>query len=225
MTPQMGVVTDADLAAAVAAHNALTIVHGTVDDVADQTDIETHRAVLDAHHRHHQEILRTGNYYTSLADCEHSGLAVAITADRLYAIVCPIPRDITIDRIQIHVQAPSGAGTRARLGIYNNGTNLYPGTLLADYGAVLTDAAVAVEIVINQALVKGIYWLAILAEAAPTLYVSAEGLNIVGRTLSYRHFGSWRAVQAYGALPDPYPAGAAEANEMWRVAFRVLSLD
>ena len=96
-----------------------------------------HAADLDAHTKNVLEIVRTGEYYLSPS---HGYGTLTMVANRLYARPLVVVRDITIDRLAIEVTSAGAAGTKARLGIYNVGTNLYPGTLILDAGEVAVDA-------------------------------------------------------------------------------------
>ncbi|GAI01197.1 unnamed protein product, partial [marine sediment metagenome] len=54
----------------------------------------------------------------------------------LRALPLVVPRDITVDRIAVDIEVAGEAGSKARLGIYRNGANLYPGTLVVDAGEI-----------------------------------------------------------------------------------------
>lgn len=137
----------------------------------------------------------------------------SLSINHLYVIPFLVPKTITLDRIAIYINTPQ-ALSHAELGIYNNGDNLYPGSLLLDAGAVDTSAAGLKSVVINQQLVAGnLYWLAYLAEIANialwqlhmNYMLPILGLDL-SSGLSQASFG-WVTHQAYGALPDPYTVG------------------
>lgn len=173
--------------------------------------------------------LRTGNYYTSTL---RSRRAVAIyddyPANILWAHPIVLPRPITIDRIGINVAAAGAAGAAARIGIYNDGTNVYPGTLLLDAGAVACTGTGDKVITISQSLQAGIYWLAMVSNDATIdfSYIGDQFQSILGGAgLDSDYGGGWEVAQAYGALPDPFTAGGTMRTYLGAVQVRVLSLD
>ena len=145
--------------------------------------------------------------------------------DLLTAVVFPVPKMITLDRIAIRIGASSSTSF-VRLGIYNNGDNMYPGSLLFDAGAVACTPVYVRSIVINQQLTPGLYWLVSLfsvAWAGSAWGVLDDGaFSILGIDLPNAPTGAsfaWSVAQAYGALPDPFPAGGALlSNGAWAVS-------
>jgi hypothetical protein len=65
----------------------------------------------------------------------------------------------TLDRLAVRCTARTTTGN-VRLGIYNNGTDNKPGTLLLDAGTVSITATGLFEVTISQAITAGWYWLA-----------------------------------------------------------------
>ena len=191
-------------------------------------DVPTHTADLDAHTYNAIQKFMTGEYYCFPASHYAN---ITMVADRLYASPLIIVRDMTVDRIAIQVSTAGAAGTKARLGIYNDGTNLYPGTLLLDAGEVAVDAVAIVNITISKALTKGIYWMAIVTNGTPDVMgddAYDQSIPIMG--LSSTNFGVnndyWYVAHTYAALPTPYTAAGSKYNSgKVRVALRVLSLD
>ena len=185
MSPQMGLFTKQDDIAVMAAHTA----------------------DLDAHTKNVWEVLRVGQYFSQW------GLTATqnLTADKLYATPIIIVRDVTIDRLAVEVTV-GDAGNFARIGIYNNGTNLYPGTLLRDYGVVDVGAADVLEVAVDQVLLRGIYWIAIVSDGTPQIRRAAAyevPITILGipvTDFSYKNQG-WVADFVYAALHDPFTAG------------------
>lgn len=160
------------------------------------------------------------NYHYSLLLTKNEAISgYDIRANTLWAIAFPIPIQWTVDRI---FRIRSGGAINCRLGIYNAGTNCYPGTLRLDAG-VLTSAGS--EIVISQTLPAGLYWLAIVAAAINllicnevTYYQGIIGSETVA--LGMDMGPTWKVAQAYGALPDPFPAGASIAPQLLALGFR-----
>lgn len=221
MCPQMGVVTDADLAAAIAVHNALTIVHGTVNDVADQADIAAHAAILDAHHFEPFETVQLNRYLLSPL-VPYVG-AAAITANRLYAGAYPIQRARTADRIALQVTVGGGVGG-VRLGIYADDGNCYPGALVVDAGVIDANVVAFATLNITEALARGLYWLALLSDVTPTVTHAGGLLSIVGSVLPEPRSGFYVA-QGYGVLPDPFPAGGSVGYRGTGLCLRFSSMD
>ena len=81
----------------------------------------------DAHMADIFQTLRTGGYYGIPYSSYDSEAAMA--ANTLYAVPFLVARSSTWDRIAIEVTT-AAAGKSARLGIYKNGDNLYPGSLV-----------------------------------------------------------------------------------------------
>ena len=187
-----------------------------------------HSLDLDAHTRNQLEVLRTGHYHIT---GRGSGTAQTIGANTLWAIPFIVARDMTVDRIAIEVSALA-EGASARLGIYNNGTNLYPGSLLLDAGTVSVATTGIKTITINQALPKGIYWMVVVSDGNPSLsslyiyYGSTFILGLREDNFSYSYLG-WSVAFTYAALPDPFTAGGSAnvSNNAPIVAVRIASLD
>lgn len=79
-----------------------------------------------------------------------------------------VPRAITIVRIGAEITAVGEAGSKLRLGIYNDNGSCFPGTLLLDAGQIAGDSATVQELTISQALAPGLYWVGGAVQAAPT---------------------------------------------------------
>jgi hypothetical protein len=97
---------------------------------------------------------------------------VAVTADTLYAIPMPIARPCSINAIGFRVMI-STAGS-ARFGIYSNAAG--PDAKIAEgASAPSTGASVSAELALAApaALKPGLYWLAALFSAAPTIQFTA----------------------------------------------------
>ncbi len=187
-----------------------------------------HIARLDAHTYEAFSILRTGEYYVGYM--VGNTISISVTVNRLIAVPLIVSRDMTVDRICIYVQVAGAAGKKARLGIYNNGTNLYPGTLLLDAGEVAIDSTGIKAITINQALTKGVYWLAIVCNDG-NLDIKGIANIFLAPPLSihdvYHHVsnGQWYVAHSYAALPDPFTAGGTLTYGSFLVPVRVASLD
>ena len=173
-----------------------------------------HEVELDAHIRSPWQVLRTGEYHVFLPYTLVNNSGV-LTVDILYTAPAVIPRQLTVDRIAVQVTTAAAAGKKARLGIYRDGTNLYPGSLVLDAGEVAVDSTGVKTITINQTLGKGNYWLVVVSDGAPTLRfstgVAASPLGLDG-TNFYSTQSYWSVAHTYGALPDPFTGGGTMAS-------------
>lgn len=189
-------------------------------------ELYEHQTQLDAHTRNSLGILRTGEYHQSYG-AARGNASVGIAANTLTAMPFIVPRNMSFDRIAIDVTALA-AGKSVRLGIYRDGINVYPGSLLLDAGMVDASTVGIKAVIIDRALTKGLYWLAALSDGTPSLahqYAQPNPLGMISSTFVYSNSG-WAVAQAYGALPDPFPAGGS-AESGWRpvVLLRLASLD
>jgi len=130
------------------------------------------------------------------------------------------------DRIGINVTTAGAAGALARLGIYKvDQSTYYPSSLVLDAGAVDCTGTGVKFITINQILEIGWSLLALVVnDATIAMSYNDRGLTPLGGAgpnilVNY----GWQVAQAYGALPDPYPAGGTYYNAK-QVALRVAEL-
>ncbi len=196
---------------------------GTVDGV----DIAAHAVDLDAHTYSFMQKIRTGvHFWPFIVRAEGT---LNLTVDALYAIPFFVARDITIDRLGIEVTG-ADVGKIVRLGIYNDGTNLYPGTLLQDYGTV-SGAGVAVVVASSdQVLTKGLYWLALVSDGGPQLKMYTSAYPILGSFPTNFAIVSestgWRKTSVgAGVLPNPFTAGGTLISGVPIVLPRLKTLD
>ena len=192
----------------------------------DGVDLSVHAADLDAHMSDIYQTLVTGEYFAPYPI--QTSVTAAFSANILHAMPCFVARPMTVDRIACDVTAQ--AGEKIRMGIYNDGTNLYPGTLLLDAGEITLSATGMQVIVINQALTRGLYWLVILSNGAPTMRIwypafSPLGISSTSFLLTTGCLGFWWVAFTYNALPTPFTAGAAISTNPYAIALRLKSLD
>ena len=133
----------------------------------------------------------------------------ALVAGRMYAMPFISPKAITLDQIGVYVSTLST--TTARLGIYSDGGNCYPGSRLLDAGTIDVTGTGAKKIAINQALESGkLYWLVIVCAATPAIYCIpvAAVISILGvsNALGTAQNAGLYVTQAYGALPATFPS-------------------
>jgi len=175
------------------------------------------------------EVLKTGNYlnYWGLGA---STSATIVVADKIYA-TSPllVARPMTIDRLAVNVKVAGTAGKKARIGIYQNGTNCYPGALLLDAGEIAVDSTGVKAVTINQALPKGLYWMAFISDGTPEMihaYNAPSPLGVRESALSYKYHMIYKTSVGYGALPDPFTAGGIDAADGAPAIYaRLASLD
>lgn len=188
-----------------------------------------HMADLDAHHKELWDTFRTGQYYRGAGAFQAYTSGGAIVANTLYAFPLWIPRAMTLDRIAVQVTAQ--AGQKVRLGIYNDGTNLYPGILVKDAGEItLSSTGVKTIDIDPTALTKGLYWVACVSDGTPSLRmeITYEYILGVGAANFSTFYRGWTVSHTYAALPDPFTAGGSlNASNTARPAIlvRIKSLD
>lgn len=193
----------------------------------DGVDISAHAAALDGHTKSILELARTGQYYLPI----NGGWAnQTLTANMLYATFLYVARAITIDRIAVWVSTADAVNPNIRLGIYNDGANLYPGTLLLDAGVVSAATTGLKAIEISQALTKGLYWVVAVSDGTPTLRATDANtmqwtpLGLDSTDITANLIG-WTVAFTYAALPNPFTAGGTAQRIRLREPVRILSLD
>jgi len=165
---------------------------------------------------------RVGRYYSSDAVGTQTCGADTIPMDQIYGVPFVVPVSQDFDRIAIYAPAGTANGV-ARLGIYEDGGDVYPGDLIVGTAELdLTDIGVK-EAVIAETLTPGLYWLAIVSDGDSNVTINrhyGEGRNCVLFPIL-----GWKAglvtapgvclytAQAYGAMPDPFPAINGETEE------------
>ena len=145
-------------------------------------------------HLHYTRVIgqerSTGEWFSSAAQ----------VANRLYAIPIQVFRRFAVSKLGWVISVQAG---NIRTGIYrDNGDTPVGGALLIDNGGVacgLGNRKQEVDCVLI--LEPGLYWLAMVCDAAPTL-IASQGIGVLGGTLL-----KGRVAFAYAALPNPFPAG------------------
>lgn len=192
------------------------------DDIARMA---AHVADLDAHLKVIWDSIRTGVY---IQTCGYSNSTMTLMADRLYAIPFIVPQTMTFDRIALSVTT-GDAGKKVRLGIYNNGTNFYPGTRILA-GAELDVSAIEVDAeTINVQLTRGLYWLALLGNGTPIVrnFLGDRQSLPLGMNAAFTAWCvGWIVALGYATIPDPFTAagGIIYYNDAPMVALRVASI-
>lgn len=151
----------------------------------------------------------SGYYYTPSIGGATLGNA-ALVANSIYFMPIFIAKAITINRIGIVIQGTGVAGNNIRLGLYSNGSNGLPGTLIVDAGNIDCSTGGNKEAVINATLQPGWYWVAVGTNSAPTVstFSSLACQTILGKTsFDVTNSGSLRFTTfTYGALPSNAPS-------------------
>jgi len=152
-------------------------------------------------------ILHEETYRELMSRCANAG--AALVAGRMYAMPFISPKAITLDQIGVYVSTLST--TTARLGIYSDGGNCYPGSRLLDAGTIDVTGTGAKKIAISQALEAGkLYWLVIVCAATPAIYCIpvAAVVSILGTSnaIGTAQNAGLYVTQAYGALPATFPS-------------------
>ena len=139
--------------------------------------------------------------------------------DILKVIPFIAPRNPTVlDRIAIKLDVGLGAEDFARLGVYADDGNLYPGSLLLDAGTVSLDD-LGVKAISIDLTVTGLVWLAYVANASAEIGVIPRdeiATHVLGwpSTLLSSGLDNLIARSGYGIaftfapLPAPFPSGA-----------------
>jgi len=152
-----------------------------------------------------------GNYHTNALGAG-SLTSAPIQANRLFAMPFPVPVTQKFDRIAVNITM--GATGVCRLGIYADNGRTYPGTLILNAGEINTGTNGGQQFTVSQTLHAGIYWLACLFNATPSISnVPAGAVVHLGRSLSQiagEAQSGWTILSfPYGNLPSPFPTMAS----------------
>jgi len=161
---------------------------------------------------------KNGGYFGATL---HFGVALTTQSissiNSLRAFPFIVSKTQAFDRIAIRVTTTGSAGAVARIGIYADSGNIYPGSLIADSGelSMVGTAPFVREANISVTLKPGLYWTCVITGGATGTAVQAtpvaQAFSVDGfdSTLSGAPNMGWAAIQTYGALPQSYPAGAS----------------
>jgi hypothetical protein len=150
---------------------------------------------------------RAGQYHAGINAADMATAAVAANALDMLPFYVPVAQ--TFDRIAINVT--TAAAGNARLGVFADDGTVYPSSLIVDAGEVDTGATGIRWLSISLSLIPGLYWLARIHNATPTLRSLFHYAMIpLGSTdLGTAMITGYRVTQAYGTLPAVFPTGAA----------------
>lgn len=139
--------------------------------------------------------------------------SAAGTANLIVAYPIVIARRTVVDRCCFR-QGTALVGSLMRYAIYDSDpTLLYPRNMVLDLGEFDVSAGAGVqESIINFTFNAGLYWIAKIQNNGKIFYVysSTGHLAALGfpNNITYNHASGLNLVQAYGALPNPFTAGA-----------------
>lgn len=158
--------------------------------------------------------LAVGRYYTPSEDVTAGTITMVL--NRMWAVPFNVGRQCSVDRIGLEVTVAGTAGNVIRLGIYDTQGGL-PGNRILDAGTVPGDAIATPEIVINQALAPGLYWLVAVSQIQPVGDVRALGAvssSYIGHTANpgATNFKAYRIDAIAGALPTPFGVPVADSS-------------
>ena len=141
-------------------------------------------------------------------------------ADNLRLVPFIVTKAHTYDRIGLGVTSGSGVSRYMRLGIYSTtyaSGYPYPDALILDSGEITVSSNAFYEVNISQLLTPGLYWLAFLNSYAFTIRLVSAASCPINYLLGAPDGASGQdgyitVSQAYGALPNPFTAGAAPST-------------
>lgn len=168
-----------------------------------------------------------GQWYSMEIVCNNNlGSLFWIGANYLWAFPMHVGQTQSFDQIAACVYGGQAAGREFRLGIYkSNPATGYPGDLVCDSGVLSAASTSWKQAAITAALDAELHYLAILGShniqfrATRRAYVG----TFLGRATpsNVYHGTCWRVIQAYGALPDPFPGGAVIRVEGYPVGILI----
>ena len=145
---------------------------------------------------------------------------VAVAADTLLAFPFILQTTTKMDTITFRVGTVGTATAAARVGIYRDNGNTYPGALIFDSGSIAVDSGTgAKNTTITSGLQifpPGLYWAVYVngVAAGPLLRVQSGATHLIGIQGVDSGGGSiaggygYSVAHTFGALPDPYTGGA-----------------
>lgn len=162
-----------------------------------------------------------GEYY-GIMGASITSSSVAVVADKIYSAPFLVLQEETFDRIAINIG--TGAVGAARLGIYASASNSKPGALVLDAGEIAdTSTTGDKEIVIDQTLTPGLYWVVSVFSGTPSVISAANIIHILGLpgtiATGGNSLGSYTGM-AYGALPASHPTFASTSRGIPAVCLR-----
>jgi len=152
---------------------------------------------------------RLGLYHAGITA---AGMAPLTTsANNIDLLPFYVPAAQSFDRVAVNVT--TAAAGNARLGVYADSGAVYPGALILDAGIVTTGTTGIRWLEANLTLMPGLYWLARLQDATPSLQgLASTGMLALGsEDLGAAWITGYRLARAYAdGFPAAFPPGAAQ---------------
>lgn len=132
--------------------------------------------------------------------------------DSLHASPIILAQRTSIDRLGVYISTAVVA-SNIRLGLYasTSKTDLTPGALLADSGNISSATTGAKTYTVALTLDAGVYWIVVMTSApAVKCYgwdASTTPFSLAIDGLDGSSLCGYSTNQAFGVLPNPYPAG------------------
>jgi hypothetical protein len=153
----------------------------------------------------------SGHYYLACTSGE-SLTSFPLSASTLYYFPFFIAKNVTLTRLGANFTGTGVAGSLHRIGIYSNGSNNLPSTLMVDGGNIDTSTSGLKEVVISKALSPGWYWMAIMTNNPVSLscFTAISSQIYLGKnTFDAAGCGALRQGSVtYGTLPSSAPVSS-----------------
>ncbi|KKM14364.1 hypothetical protein LCGC14_1706890 [marine sediment metagenome] len=123
-----------------------------------------------------------------------------------------------IDTVVLQVLTAE-AGKNARIAIYEEDGNIYPGKLLFDVGEVSVASTGLKAITLSESVSRGLMWAAFNTNSPNGVFKTYAVPDIgtwviLGQNpTSLVEYVGWRVTSTYGPFPDMYPANATKVAE------------
>lgn len=93
-----------------------------------------------------------------------------------------VPKPLSISRIGAEIATVGEAGSKLRLGVYNDNGSGLPGTLLFDSGQINGDSATVQEITATRVIPAGLYWVGGVVQSVTTTQPTVRIASVVSWT-------------------------------------------
>lgn len=144
-----------------------------------------------------------------------TALTVTSPLDTLFAMPFYVSEPVEIDALALHVS--TSASGNIRLGVYEDGSNLYPSRLLFDAGTVSTFGTGLKTLAFEpRTLRRGVNWIACVSDnsgsAIHRVREDGVGWPILGHASASAFYIGWSVSFTYALLPGTYPIGASKSQ-------------
>jgi len=161
----------------------------------------------------------SGAWRTHSVNASNVTPRILIAANLMDAFPFPVAEETTYDAIAIKVDGAGASGTKARLGIFKDNGNCYPGELMVDAGEVGTDTTGVKSLPLSLTLQRGLYWIVRNSDGGPSVsgIANTDAINLgIDDSLSGAHAGAYRITSSYNSLPNMFSGGA---DLLYRTAY------